>query len=321
MKKKIIIISGDPNSINSELIYKCWKNLKNITKKNIYLISNYELLKQQFKKLNYSIKIKKIKDINECSTSNHLKILNLKLNFGNPFNVSNKSASKFVLDSLNYAHQLALGKSVKGIINCPINKNLLKKRNIGVTEFLASKCKIKRNSEVMLIRNDNLSVSPITTHIDIKNVSRNLTKKLIITKIQTINNFFKIKLKIKPKIAVLGLNPHNGELRRNSEEKKIIIPAIKRLKKLGVNIYGPFVSDTIFINNYKNFDVIVGMFHDQVLSPFKSLYKFEPINLTLGLRYLRVSPDHGVARDLIAKKTSNPKSLLNCIKFIDRFGK
>ena len=70
----------------------------------------------------------------------------------------------------------------------------------------------------MLIRNDNLSVSPITTHIDIKNVSRNLTKKLIITKIQTINNFFKIKLKIKPKIAVLGLNPHNGELRRNSEE-------------------------------------------------------------------------------------------------------
>ena len=220
MKKKIIIISGDPNSINSELIYKCWKNLKNITKKNIYLISNYELLKQQFKKLNYSIKIKKIKDINECSTSNHLKILNLKLNFDNPFNVSNKSASKFVLNSLNYAHQLALSKSVKGIINCPINKNLLKKRNIGVTEFLASKCKIKRNSEVMLIRNDHLSVSPITTHIDIKNISRNLTKKLIITKIQTINNFFKTKLKIKPKIAVLGLNPHNGELRRNSEEKK-----------------------------------------------------------------------------------------------------
>ena len=105
------------------------------------------------------------------------------------------------------------------------------------------------------------------------------------------------------------------------KKKKIIIPAIRRLKKLSVNIYGPFVSDTIFINNYKNFDVIVGMFHDQVLSPYKSLYKFEPINLTLGLRYLRVSPDHGVARDLIAKKTSNPKSLLNCIKFIDRFGK
>ena len=282
MKKKIIIISGDPNSINSELIIKCWKNLNNITKKNIYLISNYELFKQQLKKLKYSIKIQKVNNITENSKNNYLKILSLKLNFKNPFSVSRKSASKFVLNSLNYAHKLALNKNVKGIINCPINKNLLKKKNIGVTEFLASKCNIKKNSEVMLIRNNKLSVSPITTHIDIKNVAKNISKKLIITKIRVINNFFKSTFKIKPKIAVLGLNPHNSELRKDSEEKKIIIPAIKKLKKLGVNVDGPFVSDTIFINDYKNFNVIVGMFHDQVLTPYKTLYKFEAINLTLG---------------------------------------
>ena len=308
MKKKIIIISGDPNSINSELIIKCWKNLNNITKKNIYLISNYELFKQQLKKLKYSIKIQKVNNITENSKNNYLKILSLKLNFKNPFSVSRKSASKFVLNSLNYAHKLALNKNVKGIINCPINKNLLKKKNIGVTEFLASKCNIKKNSEVMLIRNNKLSVSPITTHIDIKNVAKNISKKLIITKIRVINNFFKSTFKIKPKIAVLGLNPHNSELRKDSEEKKIIIPAIKELKKLGVNVDGPFVSDTIFINDYKNFNVIVGMFHDQVLTPYKTLYKFEAINLTLGLRYLRVSPDHGIAKNLIGKKISNPSS-------------
>ena len=105
---------------------------------------------------------------------------------------------------------------------------------------------------------------------------------------------------------MLGLNPHNSELRK-IQKKKIIIPAIKKLKKLGVNVDGPFVSDTIFINDYKNFNVIVGMFHDQVLTPYKSLYKFEAINLTLGLRYLRVSPDHGIAKNLIAGK--NIKSI------------
>tara|TARA_B100000575_G_C23086492_1_gene626182 strand:+ start:532 stop:1497 length:966 start_codon:yes stop_codon:yes gene_type:complete len=321
MRKKIIIISGDPNSVNSELIFKCWKNLKNQTKKNIYLISNYDLLKHQFKKLNYSIKIQKVKNITDKYQSNNLKILSLKLNFDNPFNVSKKSASKFILNSLNYAHQLALNKDVKGIINCPINKNLLKKKNSGITEFLASKCNIKSNSEVMLISNKQLSVSPITTHIDIKDVSKKITKNLIIKKIKTIDNFFKTKFKIKPKIAVLGLNPHNGEMRKNSEERKVIIPAINKLKKLRINVNGPFVSDTIFINNYKSYNVIVGMFHDQVLSPFKSIYKFDAINLTLGLKYLRVSPDHGVAKDLVGKNISNSTSMLNCIKFIDKFGK
>ena len=115
---------------------------------------------------------------------------------------------------------------------------------------------------------------------------------------------------------MLGLNPHNAELKKNSEEKKIIIPAINKLKKLNFKIDGPLVADTIFINNFKNYDVIVGMYHDQVLAPFKALFKFDAINITLGLKYIRVSPDHGVAKDNIMKKNSNYLSLLNCINYL-----
>ena len=130
----------------------------------------------------------------------------------------------------------------------------------------------------------------------------------------------KIFLK-KPKIAILGHNPHNAELRKNSEEKKIIIPAIKKLKQMHVKIYGPHVADTIFIKDYKKFDVIVGMYHDQVLAPFKALFKFNAFNLTLGLKYIRVSPDHGVGLNLIGKNKANPTSLLECIKFLSKLNK
>ena len=96
-----------------------------------------------------------------------------------------------------------------------------------------------------------------------------MKKNLIVKKLKKINSWFKEKLKKKPKIAILGLNPHNAELRKDSEEVKIILPAIKKLKKNGLNVKGPYVADTIFINEYKKFDVIVGMYHDQVLAPLK----------------------------------------------------
>ena len=172
----------------------------------------------------------------------------------------------------------------------------------------------------MLIRNKRFAVCPITTHIDIKNVSKSLKSEIIINKIITINNFFERFFKKKPKIGILGLNPHNAEMKRNSEEKKIILPAILRLKKKGIKLSGPLVSDTIFIKDYKNYDVVVGMYHDQVLTPFKTIFKFDAINVTLGLKYLRVSPDHGVAKKLILKNEANPKSLIECINFINKYG-
>ena len=170
----------------------------------------------------------------------------------------------------------------------------------------------------MLINNKDTSVSPITTHLDLKDVPKKINKQLIISKVKTINQNFKKLFKRKPKICILGLNPHNAELRKNSEEVKVIIPSILKLKKLKINIKGPFIADTIFIKEFKKFDVIVGMYHDQVLAPFKSIYKFDAINITLGLKYLRLSPDHGVAIDLIGKNKANISSLLNCIDFLDK---
>ena len=90
------------------------------------------------------------------------------------------------------------------------------------------------------------------------------------------------------------------------------------MKKIGFKIEGPLVADTIFINDYKKYDVIVGMYHDQVLAPFKALFKFDAINITLGLKYFRASPDHGVARNIIKKNKANPSSLLECIKFVNK---
>ena len=176
MKNKIIIIAGDPNSINSEIIYKSWKKINTKLKKDIYFIGNFKLLKDQFRKLNYKIKISKVNGIEENNKSKNLKIININLKFKNPFKVPFKSSSNFVLKSLSLGHKLALKKNVKGIINCPINKNLLKKHKIGVTEYLAKKCKVKNNSEAMLIWNKDLSVCPITTHIDINEVSKKLNR-------------------------------------------------------------------------------------------------------------------------------------------------
>ena len=132
----------------------------------------------------------------------------------------------------------------------------------------------------MLIANDRLAVSPITTHINLKDVSKKISANIICKKIKTINFWFNKRYKRKPKLAMLGLNPHNSELRKDSEEVNIILPSLRKLRKDLINISGPFIADTLFINNYKNYDVIVGMYHDQVLTPFKTLFKFDAINIT-----------------------------------------
>jgi len=319
MKKKIVIVSGDPNSINSEIIFKSWKKLDSKVKRKLLFISNFKLMEQQFKKLNYKIKLTDFNTKNNLIKKNSINILNIDLKFKNPFKVSHNQASKFFISSINLAHKLALNNDVSGVITCPINKALLNNKNIGLTEYLASKSNIKDNSEVMLITNRNLSVCPITTHEHIKYVSKKLNKKLLINKTNTIVKWFKTKIKKNPKIGILGLNPHNAELKKNSEERKIIIHSILKMKKLKINVEGPLIADTLFIKDYKKYDVIIGMYHDQVLAPYKSIFKFDAINLTLGLKYLRVSPDHGIANNIIGKNKADPRSLMECIYFLNKF--
>ena len=205
------------------------------------------------------------------------------------------------------------------MINGPISKtHFLKKKHLGITEYLTYKIGI-RKKPTMLIYNPKFSVCPVTTHLPINKVSKNLTRKKIINDVLNIDNFYKKTLKKKPKFAILGLNPHCESLEKVSEETKIIKPSIKILNNKKINIKGPFSADTFFSKkNLTNYDVAIGMYHDQVLAPMKTIFTFDAINLTLGLPFIRVSPDHGTNNAMIGKNKSNPQSLISSINFFKK---
>jgi len=149
-------------------------------------------------------------------------------------------------------------------------------------------------------------------------VTKQINKKIIFDKVSLISNFYKRRFGVKPRIAILGLNPHCESVHHYNEDEKIIKPSIKYLKNKH-SISGPYSADTIFLKkNRKKFDVIIGMYHDQVLAPLKTLYEYEAINITLGLPFIRISPDHGPNEKMLGKNKSNPTSLLKAIKFLDK---
>jgi 4-hydroxythreonine-4-phosphate dehydrogenase len=310
------IIAGEPNSINSEIIAKAWKNKKN--KKNFFIIGNYSLFKKQINKIGIKLPISKINTARDVKDNKKLNILDVPLKSKSIFKHGNTATKNYVFKCFEIAHNLASSKKIKGFINTPINKKIFSNKYLGVTEYLASKNNVK-HKEVMMIYNKKLSVVPLTTHVEIKKITGKIKLSLIKTKILTLHNSYFKLFKKKAKIVILGLNPHNSENRQNSPENKIIKPAIKILNKLNVNIKGPFPADTVFNNQKKlNYNVIVGMYHDQVLAPFKALYGFDAINITLGLKYLRISPDHGTAQDIVGLNRANPQSLISAINFLNK---
>ncbi len=320
MNKPIAIIAGEPNSISSEIIFKCWKLKKKYIHKPLFIIGSVQLLNLQMKQLKYKIKIKKInkhfkiRDLNEVE----LPVYDIDYTQKKPFEKISSKSNKYIFKCFEVALKFVKDKKILGFINCPISKEyLFKNKHQGVTEFLSKKLN-KKNNEVMLIYNKKLSVSPITTHIPLNQVSKKINQYKIVEKVKIIDNFYKKFLNKKPNFAILGLNPHNFSISKKSEEKKIINKAIKSLVKLKINAKGPVAPDSSFVifKKYK-FDVIIGMYHDQVLSPFKALYNFFAINITLGLPYIRISPDHGIAEDILGKKIANPNSLIESIKFFN----
>ena len=320
MKKPIAIIAGEPNSISSEIIFKCWKLRKKFKLKPFIIIGSIQLLNLQKKKLKYNIPIKQINHNfkNKDLISNKLLVYNIKFNQKSAFEKISSKSNKYIFKSFESALKLIKEKKVLGIINCPVIKEFLfKKKHLGITEYLGKKSGIK-GKEVMLIYNKELSVSPLTTHIPLNLVNNKIKKMAIVNKVKTINSFYKKNFNKKPKIAILGLNPHNSYGQKESQENKIIYPAIKEIKKKGIKVFGPISTDTSFmINKKKKFDVIFGMYHDQVLTPFKALFKYNAINITLGLPYIRISPDHGIAKDIVGKNIANPNSLMDSIKFFN----
>ena len=321
--KPIIIVSGEPYSVFSEIFFKTFKlNLYKKYKRPIILIGSKKLIELQMRKMNFSLKINLIKkkEINlNLANNKKINLIDVDLKFIKPFEKITNKSSKYIKKCFDIALKIMKDKKAFALINGPISKkHFFGGKYKGITEYLAYKT-FKQNNEVMLIYNKSLSASPVTTHIPLKEVSKKISSNIILKKIITINKFYKEKLKKIPRFAVTGLNPHCESNFVNSEEEKIIAPAIKKALKKNIKIKGPFSADTMFIkNNLKKFDVVIGMYHDQVLTPLKTLYNFNAINITLGLPFIRISPDHGPNNEMLGKKKSNPDSLIECLQFLKK---
>ena len=317
--KPILIVHGEPNSIFLEIFFKSLSSKK--FKNPLVLICSQKILKFQMKKLKFKMEIKIIKPslLNKIKLNNKIiNIIDVDYNKDLTFQkISNKS-NQYIKDCFKTSLKILKSGITNKLINGPISKtSFLNKKFLGITEYLAKETKAIQN--VMLIYNKKLSVCPITTHLPLKFVAKNITKKKIIEKITLIDSFYKKKLGFKPKIVVLGLNPHCETIDQFNEDEKILKPSIKYLSSKKISIVGPYSADTAFLKkNRKNFDVIVGMYHDQVLTPIKTIYEYDAINITLGLPFVRISPDHGPNQKMLGQNKSNPLSLIRAIEFLEK---
>jgi len=316
----IIIAAGEPNSVFLEIFFKSIK--KNRFKSPLIIISSKRLLEKQMKKLGFNYEINTIdKNFNKFKklTNKKINLINVNYKFNKCFDKISDKSNNYIEEIFNIALYILNKNKFSKFINGPISKkHFLKGRQLGITEYLAEKTK-RKNKVAMLIFNKKLSISPITTHLALKDVNKHISKQKIYNHIKLITEFYKKNFKKKPKIAITGLNPHCESNFRNCEESSIIIPAIKNLKTKNFYVEGPFPADTIFMkNNLKKFDIILGMYHDQVLTPMKALFGFNAINITLGLPFVRISPDHGPNYSMLGKNLSDPKSLIEALKFLDK---
>ncbi len=317
--KPILIVHGEPNSVFLEIFFKSLKFKQ--YKSPIVLICSKKILDFYMKKFKFKKKIKLIESLNfnvKELNNKHINLIDIKYN-GNLINkkISNKS-SPYIKKCFDISFKiLNLGITNK-FINGPISKkSFLNKKFPGITEYLSKKFKSKKNA--MLIYNDQLSVCPLTTHMPIKSVAKRINKNTLIEKAKLINEFYIKKIGFKPKIGVLGLNPHCESIHSFNEDDKILKPTIKQLSNKKFNISGPYSADTFFLKqNRKNYDVVIGMYHDQVLTPLKTLFEYDAINITLGLPFIRISPDHGPNEKMVGKNLSNPLSLIKAIQFLDK---
>jgi len=315
--KPILVVPGEPNSIFFELFFKV---IKKKFKSPIILIGSKKLLLKQAKYFKIKVNFNLIYVSDIINHKKKLKKINLiNVDFDQPqlFGKITAKSNNYISSCFDIAINLLKNNISNKLINGPISKKTyLKKRFNGITEYLAKKTNTKKFA--MVIYNKNLSVCPLTTHLPIKLVSKKINKLEITNKVKLVSKFWKKRFNKKIKIGITGLNPHCESIDKFNEDLKIILPTIKNLKRLNYNIEGPFPADTVFLkNNRKKFDLIIGMYHDQVLAPMKTLFEYDAINITIGLPFIRVSPDHGPNESMLGKNKSNHLSLLNSIKFLD----
>jgi len=319
--KKILYSPGEPSGIGPDIVIQlCKTEFWTDIKIPILCISDPKLLDKRAADLGKKITLQKISDIDELKANkrNVIQVMHISDCKNTKYGKLYKSNAKYVLDNLKFGIDEALKNKNLALVTGPISKENIISTNktfSGHTEFIQQKTNSKE--VLMLLSSDQLKVALTTTHIPLKNVSKKITKELIISKAITLNKGLKEKFKIKnPIIKLLGLNPHSGEGGKiGKEEVDILIPAVKELRKKKINISYPISADTAFTKkNLKETDAFLGMYHDQVLPVIKALSFGNAINVTLGVPITRTSVDHGVALDIAGSGKADPSSLKEAIK-------
>jgi 4-hydroxythreonine-4-phosphate dehydrogenase len=321
-KPCIGITVGDFNGIGPELILKSLSNelifnyCTPVVYANTYVFKFYaELL--GYPMLNFNI-IRKATDIKQgvvnirvCNTD-HIKITP-----GTP----STEAGKFAFESLKLAVSDVKEGVIENLLTGPIDKKSTTDAGLefnGHTQYFANE--FNSNVQMLLIA-DEIRVAMVTGHTALNEVAQNLSTEKILESIKSLNENLKSDFGIvKPKIAVLGMNPHGGDQGlMGREELDMISPAIKQAEKEGILVIGPYPPDGFFGSaNSNKFDAVLGMYHDQVLIPFKQVAFSEGINYTAGLPIIRTSPDHGTAYDIAGKGVANTASFINALYLINK---
>lgn len=230
---------------------------------------------------------------------------------------STETAGKYAFLSLEKAVEDLKNKKIQALVTLPINKHNISTAGFqfpGHTEYLQHKSEAK--DSLMLLMSDNLKIGVVTGHVPLKDVAHLITQEKIVSKLHLLHDSLRSDFRIqKPKIAVLGLNPHAGDKGViGHEEEKTIVPAIEKANHKNIFAFGPYSADGFFGNGtYRQFDAILAMYHDQGLIPFKSISFGEGVNYTAGLPFIRTSPDHGTGYDIAGQNIASESSFRSAI--------
>lgn len=317
-KIKVGISCGDLNGIGHEVVIKCCLDARMSELATIILYSSPNVAAQHRKQLDIKdFSFNPIASIDEVNLKRPNVIScwqdDVKVDIGKP----DKALGKYSLASLQMAvSDLKQGK-IDVLVTAPIDKNNIQGDEFdfaGHTEYLANQFEADEYSMFML--SDQLNMTFMTGHIPVDKVSEALSFESIIKKIRFIDREMPACLTIdRPRIAVLGLNPHNGDDGLiGKEEQELIAPAIRKAKDDGLLVFGPFAADGFFGSGaFRQYDVVLAMYHDQGLIPFKTLNFDRGVNYTAGIGAVRTSPDHGTAYDIAGKKIADPQSMRDAI--------
>lgn len=310
--KIIVGISvGDINGIGIEVILKTFEDNRMLEFCTPIVFASNRVFSAHKKTLNNTTPIYGLNSLKNL-TNNRVNVLNIwkedvKIELGKP----TKVAGKYALKSLQEALKSLKNNEINLLVTAPINKDNIQSEEFdfsGHTEYLSSEF---GGESLMILMTENLRIGLITGHIPLSKVAESITQELIIKKVNIMYKSLKQDFCIqKPKIAVLGLNPHcgdNGII--GTEDDEIVRPAIQKIKETGKLVFGPYATDGFFgSKTYKQFDGVLAMYHDQGLAPFKALSFGEGVNFTAGLPIVRTSPDHGTGYDIAGKNTAKPNS-------------